>query len=131
LPGLPRQQWEAVIDEDEAPRRIGWHATSQRYGGHRGLVTFTPAPGGRGTEVRAEIHYQPPLGPVGRTVGDAIAKVVGESPTQQLREDLRRFKAVIECGEAVVIDGQPSGRSGPRRAVTSYLAAQARSGGRA
>jgi hypothetical protein len=33
----------------------------------------------------------------------------GQEPTQQLEEDLRRFKAVMEAGEVVTTAGQPTG----------------------
>jgi hypothetical protein len=34
----------------------------------------------------------------------------GESPAQQIRADLRRFKQIMETGETATIFGQTSGR---------------------
>jgi len=34
----------------------------------------------------------------------------GEEPEQQIREDLRRFKELMEAGEIATTDGQPHGR---------------------
>jgi uncharacterized membrane protein len=41
-----------------------------------------------------------------------LARRLGQSPRQQIREDLRRFKQVKETGETATIEGQPHGRSG-------------------
>ncbi len=58
------------------------------------------ATGNRGTIVRVNIQYNPPAGVIGATV----AKLFGEEPQQQLDDDLRRFKQVMEVGEVVVSD---------------------------
>ena len=58
-----------------------------------------------GTEVSVVLHYDVPGGVLGRTV----AKLLGEEPEQQVRDDLRRFKQVIETGEVVRSDGLPHG----------------------
>jgi hypothetical protein len=50
--------------------------------------------------VKVNIQYNPPAGVVGATV----AKLFGEEPGQQLDDDLRRFKQVLEIGEVVVSD---------------------------
>jgi uncharacterized membrane protein len=38
-----------------------------------------------------------------------IARLLGVSPRQQIRDDLRRFKQVMEAGELATIEGQPRG----------------------
>jgi len=70
-------------------------------------VQFKDAPAGRGTEVIVELKYNPP----GGVLGAFAAKMWGEEPTQQLRADLRRFKAVMEAIEPVSTEGQPMGGS--------------------
>ena len=67
----------------------------------RGAVHFDRAPGARGTEVRVKLEYTPPGGSLGR----AVAWLFGEEPAQQVRDDLRRFKQIIETGEVVLSDG--------------------------
>ena len=52
-------------------------------------------PDGQGTEVRVMLQYDPPAG----LVGVAMAKILGEEPAEQIEEDLRRFKQVMETGE--------------------------------
>ena len=61
--------------------------------------------GRRGTEVRVELSYDPPAG----ALGHAVAKLFGEEPSQQVDDDLRRFKQVLETGEVVRSDGSPDG----------------------
>ena len=38
-----------------------------------------------------------------------LAKLFGEEPAQQVRDDLRRFKQVMETGEVVRSDGSLQG----------------------
>ena len=55
--------------------------------------------------------------PAGR-VGAPVATLFGEEPTQQLRDDLRRFKQVMETGEVVRSDGSLEGAGqGPLEAA--------------
>jgi len=48
----------------------------------------------------------PPAGKLGATV----AKLFGEAPDQQISDDLRRFKQLMEAGEVATTEGQSSGR---------------------
>ena len=64
-----------------------------------GIVRFQPAPGARGTEVHVEL-----TGKHGKW-GTGLARVLGIAPDQQLREDLRRFKQLLETGEITLSDG--------------------------
>jgi uncharacterized membrane protein len=43
-----------------------------------------------------------------------VAFVFGESPETQVRDDLRRFKQVIETGEVTRSDGTPEGTRSTR-----------------
>lgn len=90
-------EWEAEILEDRPNEWIAWRSVEGSEVANSGSVGFVPAPGGRGTEVRVHLQYDPPLG----ALGVAVAKLFGESPEQQLQDDLRIFKQVIETGEPV------------------------------
>jgi hypothetical protein len=57
------------------------------------------------------MRYSPPAGAVGAT----IAKLFGEEPQVQLKDDLRRFKNIAETGEVVRSDGSPDGPLGKRQ----------------
>jgi uncharacterized membrane protein len=81
-----------------------------------GWVEFEPAPGARGTIVRVNIQYNPP----GGIIGAGIAKLLGKEPGQQVQDDLRRFKQIMEIGEVVHSDASihslPHPAQPPRRA---------------
>lgn len=93
--------WEAEVTERREPDRIAWRSLEGPDVHNSGEVTFKPAPGGRGTEVRVELRYRPPAGAAGRS----IAWLFGESPNQQIHEDLRRFKQLMELGEIPLSEG--------------------------
>lgn len=99
-------EWDAEITADVPGERIAWRSTGEAAVPNEGEVRFTPAPGGRGTEVRASLSY---LMPGGR-IGAAAARYFGEEPHQQLDDDLRRFKQITETGEVVRSDGAPGGK---------------------
>jgi uncharacterized membrane protein len=101
-----RMEWDAQIVEDRPNELIAWRSVDGAVGPSMGAVHFDTAPGGRGTEVRMELDY--PESPAGR-VGMAVAKLAGEAPDQQARDDLRRFKQLIEIGEIVRSEGSPEG----------------------
>jgi uncharacterized membrane protein len=73
---------------------------------HAGTVRFDAAPGGRGTFVSVMMHYHVP----GGRLASGVARLLGKDPSRQMREDLRRFKSLIETGEAPTTRGQPSGK---------------------
>ena len=88
-------EWDAEITEDLDGRRIAWRAMEGSDVFTQGYVAFEPAPDGRGTEVRVSLEYQPP----GGKAGAAMAKLFGEEPSQQVDQDLRKFKRMLETGE--------------------------------
>jgi len=68
-------------------------------------VSYAPAPGDRGTEVRAALDRSAPGGALGRTV----AAVTGSDPQRELDDALRRFKQLVETGEVIRSEGSPGG----------------------
>jgi uncharacterized membrane protein len=98
-------EWDAEVIEDIPNELIAWHSTEDADVPNSGSVKFAPAPGDRGTEVIVEVDYQLP----GGAIGDTIARMFGEEPQQQIKDDLRRFKQVVETGEVVRSDGSPDG----------------------
>lgn len=99
-------EWDAVIENDVPMELIAWESVSPAAIPNGGSVRFRPAPGGRGTELSVALHYQPPAG----RLGQWTAKLAGLEPAQQLREDLRRLKQLLEAGEIATNEGQPHGR---------------------
>jgi uncharacterized membrane protein len=98
-------EWDAEIISDQENRLIAWASVEGADIDNSGFVRFQPAPAGRGTEVKVVIEYNPP----GGAIGDAIAKLFGEEPKQQIGDELRRFKMLMEAGEIATIQGQPKG----------------------
>jgi uncharacterized membrane protein len=107
-------EWDAEILEDRPNEMISWRTVEGSDVRHSGTVRFLPASGGRGTTVRVEIEYCPP----GGVLGMQIAKLFGREPGQQVQEDLRRLKQLMEAGEIITTEGQPSGR--PRSTSLKY-----------
>ena len=93
-------EWEAEIVGEEPNERIAWRSVEGSQVQNSGVVRFAPAPGGRGTEVRVELEYKPPFG----KLGSKIAMLWREEPRQQIADDLRHLKQVLETGEILYSD---------------------------
>ena len=93
-------EWDATIVADVPNELITWRTLENSDVDHAGAVRFERAAGGRGTIVKVNIEYMP----IGGVIGATVAKLFGEEPEQQLDDDLRRFKQVLEVGEVVVSD---------------------------
>lgn len=117
-------EWRAEVTVD-GPGRLGWEVTEGPVP-QRGRIDLVPAPGDRGTEIRAELRYHPG-GPLRRLVG--LAR--GDDPDQRLRDTLRRVKALVECGQVIDTHGDPSGRSPAQERTTDVLRDRLITGGRA
>jgi uncharacterized membrane protein len=98
-------EWDAEITEEIPNELIAWRSSEDAEVPNSGSVEFSPAPGDRGTEIVVEVDYQLP----GGAIGDAVAQLFGEEPQQQIKDDLRRFKQVVETGEVVRSEGSPEG----------------------
>ncbi len=98
-------EWDAEIVKDDANQVIAWHSLPGADVDNTGSVRFQPAPADQGTEVIVEIDYSLP----GGALGALAAKMFGEDPEQQIKDDLRRFKQIMETGEVLRSDGSPEG----------------------
>jgi uncharacterized membrane protein len=99
-------EWDAEIINEVPNELIGWRSLEDSEVDNAGSVQFRRAAGGRGTEVRVTMRYDPP----GGALGAVVAKLFGEEPSQQVEGDLRRLKALLETGEVPTTEGQPTGR---------------------
>ncbi|MBD2437632.1 SRPBCC family protein [Nostoc sp. FACHB-110] len=99
-------EWDAEILEDRENEFISWASVEGADIDNSGFVRFKKAPGERGTEVKVVLEYNIPGG--GLTA--ALAKLFGEEPEQQIGDDLRRFKMLMEAGEIATTEGQPTGQ---------------------
>jgi uncharacterized membrane protein len=100
-------EWDSEVIEERENEYLAWSSLPGSTVESRGSVHFADAPGGRGTILHVSMEYQPPAG----SAGAAFAKLFGQEPGQQIREDLRRFKQMLETGETPTVEGQPSGRN--------------------
>jgi hypothetical protein len=98
-----------TIRKDEAEIRSRLPEADPPLSTDEVTVTFAPAPGARGTEVRAVLE-KGSGGPLSRVAG----AVTGTDPERRLTDAMRRFKQLLETGEVVRSEGSPEGPSAPR-----------------
>jgi uncharacterized membrane protein len=98
-------EWDAEIMEDRPNQVIAWRTLPGSAVQHIGLVRFAPAPNGWGTEVVVMLKYDPPGGPA----GEIFAHLLNVVTAQQIKEEIRRFKRMMEAGEVPTVAGQPAG----------------------
>ena len=73
-------------------------------------VKFSKAPGDRGTEIHVELGKKEP----GR-FGRVAQKVTGAQPLAKVKDDLRRFKQLVETGVVPRSEGSPEGEKAERK----------------
>lgn len=119
-PGGGTVEWDAEIIREDQDALISWRSLPGADVNNSGTVRFKALPAGRGTEVHVTLEYDAP----GGQLGAALAKLTGEEPQQQMTEDLRHFKQIMEAGEIPTTKGQPAGRrdAGPHEAVQPGVA---------
>ena len=74
-------------------------------------VTFRAAPGDRGTEIYVALKRDEPKG----KLGEVVQKVVGSVSMAKVKDELRRFKQLVETGEVARSDGAPEGERAERK----------------
>ncbi len=90
-PAGMKVEWDAEIVNDAENQLIAWHSLEGSDVPNAGSVHFDPAPRGHGTKVSVILKYDPPAGPIGA----AFAKLLGEAPSQTIRQDLFRLKQLM------------------------------------
>jgi uncharacterized membrane protein len=93
-------EWEVEIVEDRPNELISWRTIGISDITGQGIVEFRPAPGGRGTEVRANISYEPPGGVLGAKIG----RIFRDLPGVKIENQLNILKQIMETGEEVRSD---------------------------
>jgi len=107
-PGQREIRWNAEITDDTPNQRIAWRSLPDFDVYTSGSVEFRADSQGRGTLVSATVQYGIPGGPV--TSG--LAALFGKNPEFVVREDVRRFKQLLETGEVPTSRGQTHGPRG-------------------
>lgn len=98
-------EWEAEITAEEPHRLLNWRSVPTSEVQTAGSVQFNPLPGGHGTAVIVEMHFDAPQG-----VGGLLRPLSNLITEAAIRRDLRRFKQIMETGEIATIAGQSAGR---------------------
>jgi uncharacterized membrane protein len=98
-------EWEAEIYNEVPDKLIAWRSLETSQVISAGSVNFDDAGPGRGTRVTVHLQYSPP----GGKLGAKLAKLFGADAETEIREDLRRFKQLVEAGEVARTSGQPRG----------------------
>jgi uncharacterized membrane protein len=88
-------EWDAEIVKTEKNHLIEWRSLEGSEVFHAGSVRFEPVDDGQKCRVTVTLRWEPPAG----IAGYAIAKIFGEEPSQQVEDDLCRFKEVLEGGQ--------------------------------
>jgi uncharacterized membrane protein len=91
-----------------------WRSSEYRpqyISGTEAAVTFSAAPGDRGTEIRVHLETDARGGKLGKFV----TKLAGTEPLAKVKDDLRRFKQHVETGEVPRSDGTPEGELAERK----------------
>jgi len=104
-PAGRRVTWDAELTEERPNELIAWRSLEDSDVRNSGTVVFERGPGSRGTTIRVTLTYAPP----GGKFAAVIAKLFGEEPGQQVTDDLRRLKQLMEAGEIPRVDGQARG----------------------
>lgn len=87
-------EWNAEIINEVPDRVIGWRSIEGSDVVSAGSVNFDVAGSGK-TQVRVRLQYSPP----GGKMGDKVARLLGSDAATEIRQDLDRFKQMIEAGE--------------------------------
>lgn len=95
-PAGRRVEWDAEIINEVENQVIGWRSLAGSTVASAGSVNFDDAGPDLGTRITVHLQYEPP----GGRLGALFAKLFGEEPSQQIREDLRRLKRLLEAGGA-------------------------------
>lgn len=85
--------WDAEIINEVENEQLGWRSLEGSEVDNAGSVRFEPQPGG-GTLIHVSLQYNPPAG----ALGAAVASLFGQNPKKQIKEDMQRFKELIETG---------------------------------
>lgn len=95
-PGGTTVEWTAEIINDVPYKLIAWRSIEGSDVVSAGSVNFEEVGSGR-TRVRVKMQYSPP----GGKAGAAVAKLLGRDAATEIREDLQRFKQLVDTGEKV------------------------------
>lgn len=93
-PGGMSVEWDAEILEERPGDLLRWRSLPGSDVAHFGSVRFSDAQNGKATEVTVHLEYVPPAG----SLGQVLAKLLGDDPETEVEEDLHQLKDMMEKG---------------------------------
>lgn len=93
-------EWNARIIAELPNELIAWETLPGGDVESKGSVRFEAAPGGRGTILKVLFMIRPPYGKLGLLA----ARLFRKAPEEQLKEDLRRLRQLLEAGEVATAE---------------------------
>jgi len=88
-------EWDSEIVEDIPGSVIEWRSMKGASVENSGRIEFRDSSNQRGTIVSVTIAWEPAAGALGKV----FAKIFRREPKVQARQELRRFKQLMETGE--------------------------------
>jgi uncharacterized membrane protein len=111
---LASVSWEAEITDDISGELIAWSSTPGSTVDNAGEVKFSDSADGNATEIAACISYRLPAGDLGMMA----ARLFNPAIERMMRDDLRRFKMLLEMTD-IPAERESSGqRSSERKTNT-------------
>jgi Alcohol dehydrogenase GroES-associated len=120
----PIVEWDAEMNNEHENELLAWRSVPGSRRAPPGSVRFQSLPADRGTIVPISLKYDPP----GGKATARVARFLGHGLEQSVREDLRRFKQLMEADEVAATERQPQG-SCPRSGRHSLMKAVCWCGG--
>jgi uncharacterized membrane protein len=96
-PAGHKLEWDAQIINDVENSLIAWRSLPGAQVDNAGSVHFHPV-GADDTRIQVVLQYNPPAG----VAGALVAKLWGEEPSQQIRNDLRELKRSLEAAVPIM-----------------------------
>jgi uncharacterized membrane protein len=104
--GFKTLTWEAEVTEEQPGEMIAWQSLPGGDVENAGRVLFEPGPGADSSVVRVELEYRP------SGMAGAAAALLNPILSQMIREDIRRFRSLLETGEIPTNEWQSSASRG-------------------
>jgi uncharacterized membrane protein len=97
------------VVEEQPPDRMGWRFGDDSPFSGSGVAVVADAPAATAVELHVDLEWSE-----GGPVGHAVRKLTGSDAEQEARDDLRRFKQLLETGEIARSQGTPEGHAASR-----------------
>jgi len=111
--GVGTIEWDAEILIDRKGEELSWHSVDEAEVENSGKLVFEAVNGGQSTLLHVTITYSPPAGKVGK----AVSRLLNDVFENMIREDLKRFRQMVEGKDSNSIELKPNKVNG----IVSHL----------